>query len=238
MKKRIILLTLLIVTFHLIQPVSALFDGYDRCDTKAVTGAEYEQLLQRVSDFTLVDDPEQNRMIKCFAISQKGKIALAFDGEYAQIDAYDSDGTFLYGYTFQNNGSAFSVFFEKEMLSVYHPKDDFVASFDSTGKCVFIQKPIENQNTTNAYHEDIRRPDSATVGERTYKAENTVSLISYGRFIVTDGAGNQRVIYEASIQGTLTTVMAGAAVCGFIGFVSYYQIKKWKREAEEDPQNK
>lgn len=211
-------------------PVAA----YQNYDTEAVYGEAYAQLLRQVSDFALTDEPERDRMIKCFAISEEGKIALAFDGEYAQIDVYQSDGTWLYGYSFENRNSAFSVFFEGETLCVYHAKSGFVASFDARGNCVLIHKAVYTQRTSDAYRNDFYRPSSGQIGGLSYTAEKSISLTKYARFTVEDQQGNKTVIYEVSREAEMETILmvvVGAAiVIGGWFCVRRYNIE---REAED-----
>ena len=223
-------LFLLVILAQLIEIVSA--SGYRNYDTKPVYGEEYAALISEISDFILVDGPERDRMIKCFAISEEGKIALAFDGEYAQIDVYQADGTYLYGYSFENRNCAFSVFFEGENLSVYHVKGGFVATFDASGHCIQIHRALNTNATNEAYHNDFYRPSSGQIGRLSYEAEKTVSMTKYSRFTVEDVLGNRIVIFEVSKESNTERILSIVVFTGIVVAV-WFGVNKYKREFQE-----
>lgn len=210
--------------------------GYSNYDTECFTGKEYQEYLDRVQEIELVNVQEETRLIESFAISENGLIALAFNGEHAQIDVYTPDGHFLYGYRFINKNIAFAVFFEGENLAIYRSRKGHIASFDSKGNCIQFQKVIYTQRSSDAFHADRYRPSTGTIGNLNYRAEGGF-FSNYSRFVIENEEGESVVIYDVTDQQRITIFVTTSLVLCITAIVLYARYKSRKEQIDDAESN-
>lgn len=223
------LLLLSLLLFQIVGSVSAV--GYKNYVTESVSEEEKTDFLMRVEFFDLLEYAEQTQIIDCFALSEQGLVALAFnESEDAAINVYNLDGQFLYGCRFINNHSALAIFFEGEDLSVYWGKNDYIGSFDSEGNCIQFKRVVDSPQNSDAYLNDKYRPLSGNIGNIQYYAEHPFGFLpGYVRFAVEDSEGNRRVIYDVTKEHTFRIIVGSIfilVVLSLVAVISSYNKKK------------
>ena len=223
-----LMLILTIFCFSFALQVSA--EGVADYSTMPVSPQEMVDFLNRIN-FQSISEMSEGQMILSFAISEQGKIALAVETpKDVQIGVYDPNGTFLYGYSFSNGGSAFVVLFDGEFVSINWAKSGYVGSFDSQGNCIQFAREDGSRKNSELFQSHRNRPRSGTVGSLTYHTEGPWLSWQCWRFVIEDSTGNQKVLHDASQH---QSVLWPIGAVGFIGFFSVLIHRKLKQDQNE-----
>lgn len=203
--------------------------SYKDFQTNKVSEDEANSFLQKIS-FSVSNTERTGSAFSSFAVSEEGKIALCINGDSAAINVYNSDGTFLYGFHFQNGYSSLAVFFEGETLSIIWGKNGYIGSFAPDGKCINFEKDAQTQNNAHAYQKHRYRPTSGSAGDKQYTVERIGLSPDYTQFCLEDISGNKTVIYKAERESYTSLI----TTCVFVIIPSLFILYAVRQQKNED----
>lgn len=184
---------------------------YQNYRTFAVS-EEQSDFLEQIDFHVTKAEPDINSF-SCFAVSAQGQIALASEiGDNANISIYRSTGEFLYCIRFVNNGSAYAIFFEGEMLSICWGKELLIGSFDVDGNCIQLRGYHSSKYNADAYHNDRYRPSSGEMGGIKYYASGNGLFSEYTRFEIENSNGNRVVVFDRTEEKHTECIIVSATV--------------------------
>ena len=189
-----------------------------------------ETFLSRVGLGSWIDDGK-SRGIQCFDVNEQGEIAIGFSGISSRkkyISIYDTEGNFLYGYSFQCSGSYLIEWDDKEQLAIYWLRSSVRATFDRNGKCIeyfpYTIDKVMNKKLNNL------GGASRTIGDERFYIDKGDGFISqfalgYSRVIHVTSEGIENTVYSATTSSTLSGLFVILTIC-FIAFAVIYSYKK------------
>lgn len=209
--------------------------GYSRFDTEAIPIEEQREFLENVQFISTSEANPICEAISCFAISEHGQIALGFnDSEFASVRVYDSVGNFLYGYRFINRGSAYTLFFEGEELSIIWGRSKYIGSFDQQGNCIQLRRDLRTKNNADEEYKERWRSAKGTIGKLSYQAKRSGILPKYTEFSVVDPEGNKVVIYDAKKEVFTKKILLAIGASCLLAFVVYGICQQEKQKKADD----
>lgn len=170
---------------------------------KILSNLELHQIPQ---PSTLVPGP-----IHCFDVNADGWIVIgseSLDDKFVLV--YAPDGTFQYGYTFTDYGT-FDVGWNNSNVLIYFVRGDLALELDPQGECVDLRK-IQNTWENNDYWNETVRATKREVQGYQYRMRNASGILNlfmwdYAQLIRMDANGNTTVLYDASNEYEVRTVM-------------------------------
>ena len=145
-----------------------------------------------------------------FAVSEGGKIALGFNNSSSEcVSVYDSEGVFLYGLTFDIDGT-FGVGFDEENLSIYLVRSNIAITVDSNGEILNALK-IKNTLTNNRYWNNEVNKTKCEINGKKYIMDSRIAFLgvfsfSYSRFRVISG-DTELVVYDSTSNQWIRAVI-------------------------------
>ena len=173
---------------------------------------EQSDFLEQIDFQTTKVEPDGNSFSR-FAVSAQGQIALASQtGKHANVSIYGSTGEFLYCLRFMNNGSAYAIFYEGEILSICWGKELLIGSFDVDGNCIQLREYRNSNRNSDAYHRDRYRPATGEAGDLKYAARGIRLSSEYTRFEIEDRDGNCIVVFDRTEEKRTECLIGFVAV--------------------------
>jgi len=181
-----------------------------------------------------ISEPDTKRRFSCFSVNDAGEYALGFDvGEEDIILVYDSDGSYLYGFSASSNGS-FGIKLGNDSLTIYHVRSDLAVTIDKNGNCLDMKK-IQNTSANNDYWNQVVFANRKCVNDTTFIAEhwlyNSESLRwgSYPRLVKELPGGERMVLFDAGsewlVNFLLVAVIVVLPLLGMLAVIIVYQVK-------------
>lgn len=182
---------------------------------------EAERVLANLNVKGYSDFPVQ-RPIECMAISEDGKIAVAFQimGGYA-VCLMDTDGVIISGFTFQNSGVVTLTWVDSSLV-VFFVRGDYalVMSSGNDIQGLFDVSADGERLFPNTVEQEYQG--------KIYRLEKRGKIFStnYSRLVCEDKAANKTVLYDSGIEdyfALLVIVWMAAIMIALI-----YQVSKKK----------
>lgn len=184
--------------------------------TESVSEEERNSLVSG-TDISLLNSGIARKSIACFDVNERGLIAIGFDAQpRPEIHIYDNEGTFLYGYSFNCNGS-FGIEFVGDNIAIYFVRGEYIHIYDHTGTNLDVRRVL-NVAQNESWVSNIIDPTLKTVGGDHYRLERDIGLStrSYSRLVKTDGQGHQTVIYDVSAEHNFRFAVISIFVIAFV----------------------
>ena len=213
-----LLLYMLLISNVCIMTVEAASIGME---TTNISAKEKSAILDTI-DLQVIQVTDIEQGIHCFDVSQNNTVALGFD---SRIYVYNSDGEFQYGFSFRRDG-AYGITFHEEQLAIFFLRGNVLATFDSTGNCVDIQKAVSTEKNNVLIKELLNRTEKEVAGKR-YSLDRDYEIgDSYARLIMRDEVGKETIFYDASSNHSIGQIVLVALIVGFFFVVIRGCIKK------------
>ncbi len=221
-----IILTLVIVACGV--NAYAMTTGFE---TEEMDAEDKARFLSNGSIVLLKSD-ERKHSITCFDVSEKGFIALGVENNsHKYIYIYNPQGQFLYGYSFDDDGT-YGVEWDKENLLIYFVRSDVAALVNKHAEILELRKISNSIHNTYRHYEVFATKRIA--GKNTYEIMNDPGILSvlapnYAKLIKTDQDGIITVLYDVSrIQiPRMIVVMTGVLI--FMAIVISGVVKEFKK---------
>ena len=149
------------------------------------------------------NEPIRNNAISSFDVDENGIIAIYFHSdEDDSIDVYDSDGTFLYGFSFVSHRGGAKVFWYNSLIHIYDNVND-ITVVDSNGNVVTAYLLVDewkNKQRAREFFDEFNTEKH--INDRTYSLTNDSNeffdfiMNEYEKLVVTDSNSNEVVIYD------------------------------------------
>lgn len=175
----------------------------------------------------LLSEMPGKRAIDCFDVRHDGIVVIGTRSitPFRYIYVLDSDGNFLYGYSFYSSGS-FLVEWIDENVKIIFVRDGVMLTLDRNANCVFIEKFTMDQNINSAMNA-LRSP-IRTHNSHTYKLTKRFDGSFYRLSLETNNTTT--IIYEAPIRlGDIwvSWILFPILLLVFIfSFINYYKTRK------------
>lgn len=198
---------------------SAMNTGFS---TESLPEDDIDIFLKNVNISILSDEP-QKKAIDCFAVSEKGMIAIGCsDSKNKTVCIYTNDGNFQYGYSFECNGN-FGIDLDENILNIYFVRSDIAIAVNPMGEVENILK-IKNTSENNAYWNNCVFLNSRKIGNTEYSLKNDMGLLnifasSYSQLIITNINGEESIMYDVSSAQFSNVIAVLIAVIIFICIV-------------------
>lgn len=208
MKSMIKMIVLLLLIMVSVVPVFAMNTGFS---LENMSETEANAFLEKTDIQSLDMAPAKGNIIS-FNIGDD-RIALAIEERNGYnrkfLCIYNPDGQFLKGYSF--NTREFGMDFDGDVILIYFDNEDVAVSLSATGQVEEIYRiPYsENRQYWGQYvYARVRRN-----GDLEYRLQNGNSVIDnlsspdYAQLIVTDSAGNERILYDNSASRNANNIL-------------------------------
>lgn len=185
--------------------VNAMNTGFS---TEEVSEKTRNRFVSNIELSLLTTEPVK-KGIQCFDVNEKGMVAIGQNGaDDKRVCIYDSDGKFLYGYTFDVSQS-FGVEWDGEYINIYFVRSDVIISLDSDCNVLDIKK-IQNTMDNNTYSDKLKHL-TRSIGDTTYLVRNDMGIfnliaLSYSQVVTIDSTGAERIIYDINSEQLFITI--------------------------------
>ena len=178
-----------------------------------------------------INEPDSKTGFSSFDVNEKGEYLLGFNNSDTVL-AYDENGAYLFGFTFDLNGS-FHVRWTENGIVIYTFRSELAIFVDRNGDCLNIHKISDNDpendnwiNTLNAKERNI----NGTIYTAEHWLHNREGWYwgSYPRLVKILPNGEQVVLYE-SYKGTWEwLVFAGVIIIAAVVVMAVFLPKAVK----------
>ncbi len=131
-----------------------------------------------------VKQPTINSGFSCFDVNHSGSFALGFGhGQRDYVFVYDQNGVYLYGFSFDNNGSL-GLGWNGEILILYLLRSDLAVEVDLNGTCVAITRIQDSMHNSQYLHNTVFS-NKRNINGATYLAEHWLfnnELLHWGSY--------------------------------------------------------
>lgn len=224
-KNYFILILILLLVCNVGVSVLAMETGF----LKEQISTQNQKLFLSNINLSLINKEEKG-LINCFDVNNNGLIAIGSkNSDKKTICVYTSNGTFLYGYTF-NCSSSFGVEWNRDNLTIYFVRSDVAACFDENGKCIEIKK-IKDTIANNSYWNNYIFSTKRKIDQNEYILKNDMGIFnilafSYSQLIKVNENGLETIIYDVSDTIIIKTLIIFLSVIIFISIVVSMLLKK------------
>ena len=187
---------------------------------------DLDKLNYRVNLFTneIIGKP-----IESFDVNDAGKIALCMhtSSEYV-ISIYDTNGYFLYGYFFNNEGSIAIEWENENLLNICYMRSDVMVTYDQNADCVSVKTIRNSSDNFLSMHSMISKTQQ-TVDNNLYELKDRGFLRSvHGRLVKINDRGEEITLYQSNqkpIIGDIFMILLAAFVIGIVLLIIFYRFK-------------
>ena len=158
----------------------------------------YNKTIKTSFEFLKKEPPQ--KPIECFSVSEDNKIAIgASSNENRYVSIYDENGNYLYGYSFNDEGT-FGVEWEQSELLIILVRCGLIVKINHKGNIVRIDQ-IENTVDNSIYLHNNVFAKSKIVNGNKYELNNDMGILNifaskYSTLAKTNLDGVQTVIYD------------------------------------------
>lgn len=206
----------LVLLLNTCESAFAMNTGFSTVD---MLSNKKQEFLSNISLSVITEEPRKNT-IKCFDVNRDGLVAVGSEeSNNKSVLVYSANGVFLYGYTFNCDGS-FGVEWDNNDIIIYFVRSDVAASFDSLGNNLELQE-IEDTIDNNSYWNHSLNSRQRTVNKTQYNMTNKQGLFSifsssYSQIIKTDLNNNVTTVYQADTETSIRNIIIFVAVVLFV----------------------
>ena len=149
-------------------------------------------------------ESEPSRLaIECFDVNKDGIIIIGssnMDNRY--ICVYDADGNFLYGYTFESNGSFRVEWDDSDNITVYYVRSDIVHTINTNGETLQVRRMLDTGKNRDYWRNEVNATSKTVLGTE-YKLQKGMGILgffssSYSKLVAVNNDGEERIIYDVS----------------------------------------
>lgn len=198
--------------------VKAMNTGFS---TEEVSEKTRNRFASNIELSLLTTEPVK-KGIQCFDVNEKGMVAIGQNGaDDKRVCIYDSDGKFLYGYTF-DSAQSFGVEWDGEYINIYFNRSGVIISLDSDCNVLNIK---EVQSTIdNSIYKNHLKHSKRSIGDTTYLIRNDMGIfnliaLSYSQVVTIDSTGAERIIYDINSEQLFITISLFIIILGGVSGV-------------------
>ena len=168
--------------------------------------------------------------VACISISSLGNVAIGFKDKH--INVYDNTGNYLYGFSFDFNGSYVFEFDQDDNIVIYPARGEERYYYSSDGELKQVTK-FHSTLESDKYYRKLLQTKEFTINNKTYELKQSFANT---KIIQSDENGNQKIIYERSDYiGKLTQILF---VLVFVVIVSVIVVRTILNEVKKYRHNK
>lgn len=188
----------LILLFFVLLMLPSKIDANENSGQFIELSEDRLQSIVEKMDLTFVSAEPEQAPIYCFDVADAGNFAVGSRNlKQNQVCVYNSDGVFLYGYTFATEGS-YALEIEDGHLNIFLVRSDAIISVDSEGNVIGGAK-INDAKESSQYLSKLQSSEKIVNGV-TYQADNDghwphFLTAKYARLIKVSGNNEQTVLY-------------------------------------------
>lgn len=185
------------------------------------------------SNINVLNSEPSKRAIKCFAVSQEGKIAVGQNhlGEKV-ISVYSSDGIFCYGLAFDCSGS-FAVEWDNDNLLIFFVRSDVIISVNPQGEIEEIYS-VNDIEENRSYLNDILYSTQKICEDGVYELRNDMGIFnwflsSYSQLVFISPDGNETIIYDVNAAQLANAIIFSSILAIFVSIVVFALVRDLKK---------
>ena len=166
--------------------------------------AEKTQFAEKI-DLKLMDLPVEDLDFSCFDVNSKGDYLIGFTDyegsrfntrSVGKISVYNSDGEFLYGFSFNTEG-AFDAFFENGDSSIFLYRENILITLDRLGDLIQVKETAEDSLELGFKTKIVEGITyKAKTGNPLIDNDENASSGKYSMLVKTSAEGQEKLLYE------------------------------------------
>lgn len=166
-------------------------------DVESIPTEKVKELLDNIN-LNYENEEATYHSIKCFDISDGGLIAIGIDEDTEKhINIYNNNGTFQYGYSFENQGT-YGIEFDKDNLIIYTVRGQMAYLLDNKGTCLEVFEICETSEN-NSYWQHKVYAKSKSIGNSKYILSKPIIFSpTYTKLTKISSDGSEFVIIDVS----------------------------------------
>ncbi len=230
---------ILLICIALLGPTAgAALDGFS---VEEVTEDERQWCFSHLNIKRLNKEPEK-KPFDDFIVNEDGYFAVVFRESLLKLDTndvlvYDSNGDFVYGYTFHANNGYKDVLWDHDNIFICIVGASSVLLSPSGEILDVVKIPSDVENKRN-YRDLKTEQRKAKIDGITIEPKTGVGIIGlfsnhYSQVVVTDPSGNTTVVYDTSEKLFRSLLIRYAVILSAICLVFWRLAKEFKRLADE-----
>lgn len=180
--------------------------------TEKIGEEDIPDIYERLNVQSIIE-PDISIGFSCFDVNEMGNYALGFNSDKDEILVFDSQGNFLYGFSFEGTGT-FGLEWDGESIILYRVRSDLAISIDKEGNCKEIKKIKDCPENTHYWNHEIYAT-KRTINGSVFTAENhlgilnTITAQTYSVLTKTLPNGDEVILFDITTQRktALTTII-------------------------------
>ncbi len=222
--KNIKFLFFTIIILVVIFPINVFAAEQTGLQTSEINKNDLEKYKERYS-VSLIDERPENLAIRCFDVSKSGLVAIGNEkGSESIIQVYDNNFNFIYGFTFEYEGS-YNIEWRDEYISIYYIRSDIAVTYNEKAEIISIEA-VDNTADNDIYLSTVLRDSEREIGGVKYKVKNDMGILnffigqsSYSQLVKIDNLGNEIILYDYNSFLLIKTIIVFLFIIIFVSFV-------------------
>ena len=219
--KKLRLLILLVLAFLLLEghSVYAMTTGFS---TTEIDNDTRQHIISSIA-LTPLDKEPKKMPVCCFDVNEDERLVLGWDTNTSGkkvIAVYQSDGSFLYGYSFYVSGS-FGVQWDNENILLYSVRGNVAISIHADGTIAEIRE-IEDTIENNSYWYAVNSWQRTVGTDRFLRkcSMGPLNLVAFAssQIIKIDAAGTETMIYDVNQEYLIKVIAVTLFVVLFVAY--------------------
>lgn len=217
--------------------VSAVNTGFT---TRPLTEEERDRIMPNM-DISLMKAEPVRGSIACFDVNDSEMIAIGQDkGNRKEVSIYSYDGIFMYGYTFDDDGT-FGIEWDGNDMNIYFVRGDLIVTVDRDGNIKDIAR-VEDTSENHSYERyhlssTERNTDDARYYIRSDMGVLNIFAFSYSQLVMERPDGEEIIIYDVNDTQLARTIIGLIVVLSFFTAAIVIITKMTIRLSEGPPQD-
>lgn len=201
-------------------------------ETSEMTEEDQKTFISSIN-LSVVNEENSKKAFSCFDVNDSGMIALGQESKGRKyVSIYNSDGEFLYGYSF-TAGQSFNISWDGSNVLICFDRSDVVISVDPQGSIVELRR-IEDTYENDIYRLNVLKATSKTANGKEYVSRKNIGplgLVTSSRAVVSENLpdGQEKIVYDATGQLLADTLLGFIIFAAFFVFVIICVVRLCKR---------
>lgn len=184
-----------------------------------LTEEEKSNIIPNI-DISPIESPIEiesaKRPIECFDVNESEMIAIGQSkGEQKAVCIYSQDGSFLYGYTFDDS-SAFGIEWDGNNINIYFVRSDLIVTVDRDGNILEIAR-VEDTFENNSYRNFLLHSAERNTDHARYYIRNDMGMLnlfafSHSQLVMEGPDGEETIIYDVNTEQLVRTLIVSIVV--------------------------
>ncbi len=236
--KKLLIFIFMVGLLVCISSISA-FAMHTGFETEELSQEEKDTVLENLS-FTLLSEEPKPNTIECLDVHEDGRIATGTSGTSTRtISVYSPEGTFLYGYLWEDVQS-FGIAWDGDNMLVYLVRSSLAVSVSPNGEILELLD-IKDSMENDKYWRKVVFATERKVADKQYNLQNNMGIFnffasSYAQLVETDADGTTKMLYDINTAYTIKIAVIFVFVLTmFIGggfYIVHHILKQQKADTK------